>query len=144
MDEDNEYLPRSVGQQRRGWQGEESEIDHQRESLNSGKDKDVVAAAVDIRKFQNHLVGEGYQAKHVIRQASAKTTGPSLQIKDMSGGAKFGRGENKQEMKDTGDRNYIQNGNFEKKSSLFWNRVRRMAVGRGLQLGTPLFCRCQT
>jgi hypothetical protein len=110
MDEDNEYLPRSVGQQRRGWQGEELEIDHQRESLKSGKYKDAVAAAVDIRQFQNHVVvGEGYQAKHVIRQSSAKTTGPSLQIKDMSGGAKFGRGESKQEMKDTGDRNYIQN-----------------------------------
>jgi hypothetical protein len=87
MDEDNEYLPRSVGQQRRGWQGEELEIDHQRESLKSGKYKDAVAAAVDIRQFQNHVVvGEGYQAKHVMRQSSAKTTGPSLQIKDMSGG----------------------------------------------------------
>jgi hypothetical protein len=109
MDEDNECPPRSVSQQRRGWQGEELEIDHQRESLKSGKDKDAVAAAVDIRQFQNHVVGEGYQAKHVIRQSSAKTRGPSLQIKDMSGGAKFGRGESKQEMKDTGDRNYIQN-----------------------------------
>jgi hypothetical protein len=109
MDEEDEIPPVKVNQKRRGWQGEELEINHQRESLQSGKDKQGVAAAVDIRQFQNFKVGEGYQAKHVVRQRSANPSGASLPIKDMTGGATFAQGENKDHKKDTGDRNYIQN-----------------------------------
>ena len=109
MDEDNE-LPRGiVRQQRRGWQGEELEIDHQRESIQSGKSKEAVTVAVDIGQFQNHVVGEGYQAKHVVRQPSAKPRGARLQVKDMTGGAKFSDDNREPEKTDNGDRSYIQN-----------------------------------
>ena len=109
MEEENE-LPRGiVRQQRRGWQGEELEIDHQREAIQSGKVKEAAAVAVDIRQFQNHVVGEGYQARHVVRQPSSKPRGASLQVKDMTGGAKFSGDTSTPEKADSGDRRYIQN-----------------------------------
>lgn len=68
---------------RRGWAGEDLELEHQRESLQKHKEK--VSAAVDISQFQNHEIGKGYQAKHVVRQQMAdKPT--AMDIKDMTGG----------------------------------------------------------
>lgn len=63
-DDDERFLPKS----RKGWQGEDLELEHARES--SGKSKQ--AAAVDISQFQNTEVGKGYQAKHVVRQQHAE------------------------------------------------------------------------
>mmetsp|Transcript_135370 Transcript_135370/g.201326 ORF Transcript_135370/g.201326 Transcript_135370/m.201326 type:complete len:121 (+) Transcript_135370:102-464(+) len=81
MSDDELELPRGVISKRGRWAGEQLEIEHQHDSTQNEKSKTV--AAVDIRQFQNHVVGEGYQAKHVVRQASAPTTAA---IKDMTGG----------------------------------------------------------
>ena len=67
MSDDEDIKQRYVPSKRRGWQGEELEMNHKREqnpsSLNS-------YAAVDITQFQNTEVGKGYQASHVVRQKS--------------------------------------------------------------------------
>lgn len=110
-DDGQNELPRGViRQQRRGWQGEEMEMNHQRESFHAGKDKKNVAAGVDIRQFQNHEVGEGYQAKHVVRQPSSNPSqSAALKVRDMSGGSKFGQQDKEEKLSDSGNRNYIQN-----------------------------------
>ena len=64
-DEADRFIPKS----NRGWQGGDLELEHQRESFLEHKEK--VSAAVDIGQFQNHEVGKGYQAKHVVRQKHA-------------------------------------------------------------------------
>jgi hypothetical protein len=74
--------PRGVTKRRRGWEGEEMEMVHQTEAFR--EDKGKASAAVDISQFQNHEVGKGYQAKHVVRQKTGEA--PSVKIKDMSGG----------------------------------------------------------
>jgi hypothetical protein len=74
--------PRGVTKRRRGWEGEEMEMVHQREAFR--EDKGKASAAVDISQFQNHEVGKGYQAKHVVRQKTGEA--PSVKTKDMSGG----------------------------------------------------------
>jgi hypothetical protein len=74
--------PRGVSSRRKGWQGEELEMEHQQEASRSEKHK--VSAAVDIKQFQNHVVGKGYQAKHVIRQPSASAS--VTNTRDMTGG----------------------------------------------------------
>lgn len=101
-------MPRGVVGRRRGWQGEELELNHQKEAFRSGKDKADTAVAVDIRQFQNHIVGEGYQAKHVVRQRTAQPAS-ELKIQDMSGGANLQREQLKGQKSDTGARNYIEN-----------------------------------
>ena len=68
----------------RRWEGDSMEMDHQRESFREDKSKAVTA--VDIRQFQNTVIGEGYQAKHVVRQATAPQSVTS--IKDMTGGCR--------------------------------------------------------
>lgn len=73
--------PRGVMKRRRGWEGEEMEMVHQKEAFR--EDKGKVSAAVDISQFQNYEVGKGYQAKHVVRQKTGEA--PSAKIKDMSG-----------------------------------------------------------
>jgi hypothetical protein len=60
------------------------EMVHQREAIR--EDKGKASAAVDISQFQNHEVGKGYQAKHVIRQKTGEE--PSVKIKDMMSGEK--------------------------------------------------------
>ena len=75
-----------VGKRRRGWQGEEMEMNHQRQAIREGKNKTV--AAVDISQFQNHEVGQGYKAKHVVRQRTGEAgeDRSSLKVLDMSRG----------------------------------------------------------
>ena len=63
---------------RKGWDGEEMEIAHL--SNQSGKD---AYAAVDIKQFQNTIVGEGYQARGVIRQKTG-SEGQSNHVQDFS------------------------------------------------------------
>jgi hypothetical protein len=58
------------------------EMVHQREAFR--EDKGKASAAVDISQFQNHEVGKGYQAKHVVRQKTGEA--PSVKIKVMPGG----------------------------------------------------------
>jgi hypothetical protein len=70
-----------------GWDGDNMELEHLRESgrlLKDGKglplqgsQSSSAYAAVDLSKFRNTEVGQGYQAKHVIRQ---KTTGAPIDI----------------------------------------------------------------
>ena len=75
-------LPHGVVSRRGRWAGEQMEMEHQQDSFRNEKSK--ATAAVDIRQFQNNVVGEGYQAKHVVRQASA----PKISaVRDMTGGA---------------------------------------------------------
>mmetsp|Transcript_6000 Transcript_6000/g.11151 ORF Transcript_6000/g.11151 Transcript_6000/m.11151 type:complete len:142 (+) Transcript_6000:278-703(+) len=59
---------------RRGWQGEEMELEHQQGDIS----RTNVAAAVDLSQFQNTEVGVGYQARHVVRQRTAETAHPPL------------------------------------------------------------------
>ena len=73
--DDGARLPGGLGRKnenkrQRGWQGSEMEMEHQREILNSKESGREIAksAAVDISQFQNFEVGQGYQAKHVVRQ----------------------------------------------------------------------------
>ena len=73
--DDGARLPGGLGRKnenkrQRGWQGSEMELEHQREILNSKESGREIAksAAVDISQFQNFEVGQGYQAKHVVRQ----------------------------------------------------------------------------
>jgi len=89
-------LPRGVLKGRGGWQGEALELEHQRAILREeaaddyggdGADptaskKKKAAVAVDLDQFRNTEVGKGYQAKHVIRQKSAKHE--EVKVRDMS------------------------------------------------------------
>jgi hypothetical protein len=60
------------------WEGEELEIAREREAVA----KTSASAAVDLQQFRNVEVGKGYQARHVIRQPSARETSQP-KIKDM-------------------------------------------------------------
>lgn len=85
-------VPRGVIRSRKGWMGDEMEMEHQRQSSkkrtatddedddddgnngsSSKRQQRYGPTAVDIRQFQNHVVGEGYQARHVIRQKTVNT-----------------------------------------------------------------------
>jgi hypothetical protein len=79
---DDDRIPSGVLRKRKGWQGDEMELDHQREKLREGSRNDSVVA-VDLKQFHNHKVGEGYQAKHVVRQKSGVTSS-RVEIVDMS------------------------------------------------------------
>ncbi|GKY97536.1 hypothetical protein MPSEU_000711800 [Mayamaea pseudoterrestris] len=58
-----------VNKRQRGWQGEHLELEHAAAARqdDAGDQKDSVVA-VDLNQFRNTVVGQGYQAKHVIRQ----------------------------------------------------------------------------
>mmetsp|Transcript_22168 Transcript_22168/g.28684 ORF Transcript_22168/g.28684 Transcript_22168/m.28684 type:complete len:163 (+) Transcript_22168:82-570(+) len=54
---------------KRGWEGQEMEMRHARDTWNNPKSADADGVvAVDLEQFRNHQVGEGYQAKFVVRQ----------------------------------------------------------------------------
>ena len=62
------------------WEGEEMELDHQRETERRDRDREesstgaaAIVTAVDLNQFRNTEVGKGYQAKHVVRQNTAST-----------------------------------------------------------------------
>jgi hypothetical protein len=82
-------LPEGVLRKRGAiWEGEEMELEHYREDRLSGEKrrKHDTAVAVDLAQFQNTAVGQGYQAKHVIRQRTVeeepKRSITKLSIKD--------------------------------------------------------------
>lgn len=82
--DEDDYIPRGVLKtQRRGWQGEEMELEHLRSDKVNPKS---TFCAVDKEQFYNHQVGEGYQAKHVIRQP--KKDEATTQVQDMTSGLK--------------------------------------------------------
>eukprot|EP00977_Amphora_coffeiformis_P010566 scaffold2486_cov160-Amphora_coffeaeformis.AAC.1 len=68
------------GQKNRGWQGEQMELAHARES----ESKKGSAAAVDLSQFRNEEVGKGYQAKFVVRQRNAQDEESTPSVKDMT------------------------------------------------------------
>ena len=68
------------GHKNRGWQGEQMELAHARDS----ESKKGVATAVDLSQFRNEEVGKGYQAKFVVRQRNAQDEGPAPSVKDMT------------------------------------------------------------
>jgi hypothetical protein len=99
--------PRGVTGRRRGWQGEELEMAHQATRTD---EHHQTVAAVDIRQFQNTVVGEGYQARHVVRQPSASS--PAAKTKDMTGGADMKETKKSTTLdayKYTGGNKYIEN-----------------------------------
>mmetsp|Transcript_7711 Transcript_7711/g.11031 ORF Transcript_7711/g.11031 Transcript_7711/m.11031 type:complete len:157 (-) Transcript_7711:234-704(-) len=69
------------GSVRKGWAGEELEMEHQQEQLQRTPGQEKKFTAVDITQFQNFEVGSGYQARHVVRQS--KGPAEPLDIKDM-------------------------------------------------------------
>ena len=77
-----------------GWGGEELEMQHQQDVF-AAKNKNKHHQQSLLRdQFQNTEVGQGYQAKHVIRQkqhssATTAATSSSKNIIDMSGGVDF-------------------------------------------------------
>jgi hypothetical protein len=83
---DNEHITSKVLRKRKGWQGEELEMAHHREkfreSTNEGCSTRSNPVAVDLKQFQNHKVGEGYQAKHFVRQRGVSDT--EVKVIDMS------------------------------------------------------------
>lgn len=99
-------IPHGMHQSRkRGWGGGDMEIQHQRES--SRKDKQKHVAAVEVGQFQNTVVGEGYQAKHVIRQPSKQAT--VAKLVDMTGGRTFHDDSKKSNLKSRFDKStYIE------------------------------------
>lgn len=70
---------------KRGWQGSSMEMEHQQDSSQNKKRKN--AAAMDVKQFHNTEVGEGYQAKHVMRQPSKRDD--KTKVVDMTGGKDF-------------------------------------------------------
>ncbi len=76
--DEDDYIPRGVLKtQRRGWQGEEMELEH----LRSDKDfPKSTFCAVDKQQFYNHQIGEGYQAKHVFRQPKKEDVKQETQV----------------------------------------------------------------
>lgn len=105
-------LPAGVLRSRGGWDGDNLEIDHQRERLRSGNNEDEMPAAVDLSQFRNEEVGKGYQAKHVIRQKGITlATGSKTGVVDMSGG-KFTQNDK------LGDEDDARTGSSSKKRGL--------------------------
>ena len=70
---------------KRGWQGSSMELEHQQDSSRNKKRKNV--AAMDVKQFHNTEVGEGYQARHVVRQPSKRDDKET--VVDMTGGKDF-------------------------------------------------------
>jgi hypothetical protein len=60
-------------ERRGGWEGEHLEREREREVDQGGAaaPSSRAAAAVDLEQFRNYRVGEGYQARHVVRQRTA-------------------------------------------------------------------------
>jgi hypothetical protein len=75
-EEETMQIPHGVLRSKGGWEGDELELQHQRQ-----KGPKDVPAAVDLNQFRNTEVGKGYQAKHVVRQATGKDG--SIRITDM-------------------------------------------------------------
>lgn len=90
---DNHPLPSHIVQKmtssssrKRGWAGEDMEINHQYNyNIEKHQDKSI-ATAVDLSQFRNSQVGKGYQSKGVIRQRTIGNTedGDAIEVLDMT------------------------------------------------------------
>ena len=83
---ENEYDRAKPVTKRKGWEGEEMEMNHQRQHLQNNKNSSKFTA-VDLSQFRNTEVGVGYQAKGVVRQRSLTVMEESKTgstVKDMS------------------------------------------------------------
>ena len=82
-DDDDDHDPRSRGmmipKRRRGWEGEEMELQRDDEPT-AGLS---AHAAVDLQQFRNTEVGKGYQAKHVVRQRTGMESQNAVKVQDM-------------------------------------------------------------
>lgn len=58
--------------QKRGWEGQEMELEHAQEIRKRVKSDESAVVAVDLEQFRNYQVGKGYQAKFVVRQRLAE------------------------------------------------------------------------
>jgi hypothetical protein len=82
----------TTSSRKRGWAGEEMEINHQYnynvEKQHEDENMKSIATAVDLSQFRNEQVGKGYQSKGVIRQRimGNNEDGDAMKIKvlDMS------------------------------------------------------------
>lgn len=80
MEDDEEFspaIPAGVCTKKRGWAGEELEMEHR----NDHAPKEDYAA-VNIKQFQNTEVGTGYQARGVVRQKTSGAT--QSNVRDMT------------------------------------------------------------
>lgn len=96
------YSSSSSSRKRKGgWSGEELEMQHQQDvfaAKNKNKHQHQKGAGTLLKdQFQNTEVGQGYQAKHVIRQkqhssaTTVATSSSNSNIIDMSGGVDFNK-----------------------------------------------------
>lgn len=80
-------IPKGVLKTSTGWQGDSLELEHHRSHHHHHhqrkNEEKAQAAAVDLSQFRNTVVGQGYQAKHVVRQRTANPMDP-LKITDMT------------------------------------------------------------
>jgi hypothetical protein len=74
-DDGPRHLTTGTSRHRGGWQGDEMEMEHQRSQFNNPNNNNNNApTAVDLNQFRNTKVGEGYQARHVVRQRTAASS----------------------------------------------------------------------
>lgn len=84
--DDNNPLPPHMGggrtSRKRGWAGDEMEMNHKIQEKLSSSSTTNNFTAVDLTQFRNEEVGRGYQAKGVVRQNYNE--GQTLKVIDMS------------------------------------------------------------
>ncbi len=108
MSSDSDFPPQS---RKRGWAGEEMEMAHQREKIRetstengSGSEPTKGASAkystVNLDQFRNREVGQGYQARGVIRQRTGISSSSAMPILDMTKKKSLIDDENGRPMKD--------------------------------------------
>ena len=87
--DDDDGPPRGVASHRGGWAGDELELQRRNPSQ--------TAAAVDLTQFRNTEVGQGYQAKHVVRQRREERV--EAKVTDMRTDSATKKKESKKESK---------------------------------------------
>ena len=81
---DHGILSRGViSQRQRGWQGESMELAHAAATA-AQENKESSSAIVDLAQFRNQDIGQGYQAKFVVRQRTSKDDKTGSHIVDMT------------------------------------------------------------
>lgn len=80
---DYDIPSRGVISSGKGWQGEEMELEHARQQMQDPH-KPSATTAVDLSQFRNEEIGQGYQAKFVVRQRQADDPA-AVPIRDMTG-----------------------------------------------------------
>lgn len=91
-DADDDVLPIAArvatARQKKGWAGDEMEMNHQRECYSKERNNKSISGtatsftAVDLSQFRNTEVGHGYQAKGVVRQRSVTRAADTIDRKN--------------------------------------------------------------